>query len=71
MKRQLYENSKCGDIFDFNGVKIKVTSCNLCMGCSRCYFYSCKMCHNVACTSSERADGKSVCFKKISKSVNR
>lgn len=57
---------KIGEIFEYNGEWYQCIKNGSCF-CYYCDFGELGDCHNIACTSGERKDGKEVSFKKLEK----
>ena len=57
---------KAGEIFDFNGVKLKVKRHPIQSSCAGCYFDKAHgFCQNMSCAPSERTDNENVIFMEI------
>ena len=57
---------RIGEVFEFNGVKLKTVRDDLQIPCLVCYFHKVRgFCHEMNCIKSERTDNESVIFKEI------
>ena len=57
---------KIGEVFEFNGVNLKVKRHLIRFSCKGCYFDKVKAhCQNMSCAPSERTDKENVIFMEI------